>query len=97
MKLAFVTPDGIANCLLCRWQEKPPLFHSVLIDGKRKKEELTREKKVELAQQSLIVHLRDAHARLMLEKQEQQLGEEGTKIEFHGRADIRCWGPMRRY
>lgn len=96
MKLAFVNPDGVAQCLLCRWQEKAPLYHSVLVDGKRKKQELPIERKVELAQQAAISHLRDSHARLMLEKQEKQL-EEGIRVEYYGRADTRCWGPLRRF
>lgn len=82
MKLAAITPDAIAQCYLCRWAYKAPL-------RKRKKlgkpEELTLEDKRKVLEEIIIYHLRSAHDKMLLTKEELP-AEEGLlgKTYFNG-------------
>lgn len=93
MKLAFITPDGVGHCLLCRCEMKQPTHRRL---GNGPKEETPVDVKVKMAEQDVAAHLFKSHARSMLEKKEVQTSG-GVKLEYHGRADYRCWGPMRRF
>jgi hypothetical protein len=83
MKLASISAEAVATCLCCGWEQKPPMLR--LVHSTRKKEEIPLSKKIELAEQSVLAHLRDAHDRLMLTKEKIDLGEEGVRLDYHGR------------
>lgn len=71
MKLAVITPDAAAQCLLCSWRYKAPT--------KRRKgqEELTLQERLRLLEENTMAHLRHGHDRLLLTKEELPAVEEG--------------------
>lgn len=83
MKLATISPNAVAECLLCQWKFVAP-------SRKRKKgtsEPLSQEERVTILEQNILAHLRDVHDRLMLTKDEIPSQEKGClgKIYYNGR------------
>lgn len=81
MKLAMITPSAIAHCTLCRWQWKAPT-------KKRKSQEpLTMEERFKVLEENILAHLRDAHGRILVHREELEPVEEGLmgKVYYHGR------------
>ena len=80
MKLALITPDGLAQCLVCRWTWKAP-------SKKRKGGELALPERLKVLEENLLAHLRYSHDRMLHTKEEQPTKEEGVpgKIYYHGR------------
>ena len=86
MKLAMITPDGYAQCLLCRWVFK------VQSRWHKTKKELTLDEKFKVLEEQVLYHLRNApHNRLLLTKEEHQATEEGLlgKTYYLGRKPMR--------
>lgn len=83
MKLAVITPDYTASCLICTWKWKVP--------ARKKKGELSPEDRVRILEQNVLAHLRDAHDRIMLIKDVDEPKEEGVmgKIYYSGRRMVR--------
>jgi len=80
MRLALITPDGLAGCLVCRWTWKAP-------NKKRKGGELTPEEKFKVLEENILAHLQYEHDRIMITRDQLQQTEEGllNKTYYHGR------------
>lgn len=68
MKLALITPDGLAQCLLCRWQGRAPTKRR---DRRRHTEEiLTIAARYAALEHDLLLHLQSSHDRVLVTKEE---------------------------
>lgn len=86
MKLALVSPDGVAACMLCSWSWKVP--HKMR--GKlRAAKELTTDEKLEILEEQVLSHLRYVHDRLLLTKDTIQTGGEMPRVVYNGRRPSR--------
>lgn len=63
MKLAMITPDGIAHCLCCTWQLKAPSKRRVRHGTTH---DLTTSERQAYLEQSILSHLRDSHDRMLV-------------------------------
>lgn len=93
MKLAMTTPDGIAHCLLCSWQQ----YIARKRKNRRTKEEVevSPQERSEALEKAVLAHLRDCHDRVMLTREEvvSKNQEEAPlpKVYYHGRRPARSF------
>lgn len=83
MKLAMISPDRTAVCLICSWAYRAPSK----IRGAGAPRPLTQEEVTKVLQENLFYHLRHVHDRLLLTREEVPSKEEGVAatVYFNGR------------
>ena len=84
MKLAAIHPDATAHCFLCRWSFKMP-FKRRVVRGEA--QEVSPQERAKLLEEVVVGHLREAHDRLLLSKDERPPDDEGMpgKVYYLGR------------